>query len=623
MVNTKKFNTVRTEWYEEQIKEFKKINPDKTFSLLLWEDDKFGIAEQLNTALQKDVDYVFTEILPHNLPNTCSIKEYKFLIDRFIRLEPCISGHISNNESKKKRKFVVDKEFEVKFLKNPIIKKQIYELCDNKEVIEDILNGVSNYDLNNYEEVYVFAFNPILIHLINQIYRFYSGKKIFFILSNNLNEVELFQDDVDVITLKQDTSLRSFVSNVMQPKILPKDKRKFVKLDEYTETLKKFIYTKETVFENGNFNKNKNIDIYNLKYQFTQIRESKEYSQEKLCLILSFLLETDELENPNVLKFILNIFEKDNLNSSQKALSCFKSNRNFEKGDCERFLNKMISSLIRNSNHVSSQHINLNLKQFQNFNVTKASLEFHNFIIDSLQDRVQLIYKTLIFIKEHKYYHRFKTLAIKLLFCNISLSKDEFNAIANSGLFNSNELFKIIKANFNLNIFNLHDNLGKDEFVDFIEILKSTDSTFFKREYKGFLGEFTRLIVAHHFAIYDLDNSVEKLTSIDKILLNSYCKLTNIYKFDFNKNDVINSLGLATDKSFEKTLFDDLKKDDMNFNIIFSNSFEKSTHSVELLLLHHLSIIHRYDSLTSNCFRILKNHFRSFDKVTHFIRQNS
>ena len=271
MVNTNKSEPVRLQWYENQIEDFKKEYPNKTFSLLLWNEDEFEIARQINKALNENVDYVLTEVMPHNLPTICSIKEYNFLIDRFIFIEPNLNkkGDFDNKITGKA--LVIDKDFKKTYFKNHAIQDNLSKFFDSVVVIEEVIETGIVSNLLDCSEIFIFTIKPALLHLSYRLYKKGKCTKRIYINPNTFSEISLINNDVEIIIIDEGSSLRNLFQNFIQPKLIKRNIKTF-SLEDYHLIKNKFSnYSEEIIFKNRYIQKNRVFHLHKIDYLYLLI----------------------------------------------------------------------------------------------------------------------------------------------------------------------------------------------------------------------------------------------------------------------------------------------------------------------------------------------------------------
>ena len=79
LINNKDFQ-VQTFWDEKCIDEIKKQNVNRKISFVNWDNDGKKIANQLQYAIQNDVEKIYSDLLPDELPHHIMPYEYVFFL---------------------------------------------------------------------------------------------------------------------------------------------------------------------------------------------------------------------------------------------------------------------------------------------------------------------------------------------------------------------------------------------------------------------------------------------------------------------------------------------------------------------------------------------------------------
>ena len=211
-------------------------------------------------------------------------------------------------------------------------------------------------------------------------------------------------------------------------------------------------------------------------------------------------------------------------------------------------ISKLISSVYHNSNDSDISIARQLLKGFDSIStkyISTFDIELYNFILSYPQINGDSVKRYLDYIKDNVNNVKSKRYLVKYLSYNLTI--EDFVLICESNLFNINELFIILVKRFGLNLININEYLNQKEFIDWINLLKNKDESFFEANYSNSIS-LLKIIIADHLKIA-FNEKANSLSTIDKILVNSY-SIVNDLDVTFNANDIISTLG-----DEKKTLF--------------------------------------------------------------------
>ena len=617
MVNTKEFGTDRTDWYENQIKEFKNKNPKKTFSVLFWHEDQFEIADQLNTALENNVDYVFSEVLPHNLPNICNNDEYYFHEKRFVRLKPKFA--VKGNFTSEKKILIIDNIFKKKFLKNKILSNQLNKVFEEVLLLEEQLTKYKIEEILKNKNIYIFTLDMNLLNLCGCIFENHKGSVFQYILESNLNFYKFLEYNIDTIIVNENKSLRDLFSNFINPIIITKENY-LIK----TEGCKRIVEKESTniTFESKLFEDNKYIHIRGLNNLIYQLNNGRNLPVDLEHVLLDYLLKTTALEDQNILDFVINYFT--NKNSSQIS-RIFQTYNQFNRTKItfpSRTLEKIFSSLVKHRNILTPEKGNA-LIQFANFfntnNSSSLKVQYYNFLFNTLSKSNNIIRDSIKYLEDNNTNLIFKNLTLNVLLLNKRLSNDEFTFILESNIFSIMELFTIVIKNFDIRFSNLNDKMKNKDMLFRIDKLIAFDNKFFESEFKGSISDLIRVIMSQHFGIQTLPKDHKSHTTLSKIYLHAYSRQSTNGSGIYESDEIIESLKAFEEGSFNKCIFNLLNEgNDMDKSLFDLVGSSKSYQDVRLLFS-----IANYFSLTKTIYktkRLLNNYINFSDELLTFLR---